>query len=857
MAITATFKADFTSFVDAVNRAESELRSFETGASKVEGSLRRMTDAFSGRRIIQDATLTAKAIEDIGGVSKLTEGELKRVSSQAQEAVNKLKAMGLEVPPGIQKIADATKATGGAFDNLKGPLSAVNGLLGTFGIGLSVGAVVGFGRALLDDADALVKMSDRTGITITGLQRLQTAGDDAGNTIEDMTGAVNQMQNRLDGGDASAVGALRRLGLSLSDIKQLTPDQQFIAISDALRQVEDPAKQVAIAMDLFGKQGATVLPTLKRGFDDVRDSAVGMSEDTARALDKMGDDLAKFWRQSKGVGAEVVVFGARYGDLFINPIGASFRHAIDYAKEMKAVLDDVIATASKKVPEGAGIQPLQILSAEAALEELNKGLKEEAAAADRAVERQKAHNAELKTLTERALTAGRAVESAMGRGMFTGPSPESGVTDALAQARARLAELTKQDTLAGRTLPGLPRLQSGPNAQLAALSQSFGKNLADVFSTQLPQALMAAITGGGSKLEAIGSTLGSFLTSEKGFGGVIKKGLVSVFGASFGGALNALVPGLGALMGPLLAAMGKKIKELFGGPSQVELDGRALEKQFEDSFGSFDNMVNAIGEAYRATGKTSEDAQRDVKALLDAEKQGPAAVKAWIDKFNEAIEKSKQLQAADTGAATAAIDAQREKIQSAIDNLTKQRDDLLGSIANEAPEEVMGVIEAGIRGQAAGIQAQLDQQQAELSAITDKAADDLESALGDIEPDAIHVPVVFDIPRFPDFPTGDFGPVVPDGAATGAKVLPFGLQHLARGGFAARGTDTVPAMLTPGELVLNAAQQKNLAGNIGGAVSVSIVVNNPMYDTPAGRDRMNAAISRATIDALKRTKRIA
>ena len=107
MAITATFKADFSSFATAVDKAQAQLRSFETGASKVEKSLSRMTDSFSGRRVIQDATLTAKAIEEIGGVSKLTESELKRVGSQAQEAMAKLKALGMEVPPGIQKIADA------------------------------------------------------------------------------------------------------------------------------------------------------------------------------------------------------------------------------------------------------------------------------------------------------------------------------------------------------------------------------------------------------------------------------------------------------------------------------------------------------------------------------------------------------------------------------------------------------------------------------------------------------------------------------------------------------------------------------------------------------------------------------
>lgn len=40
-------------------------------------------------------------------------------------------------------------------------------------------------------------------------------------------------------------------------------------------------------------------------------------------------------------------------------------------------------------------------------------------------------------------------------------------------------------------------------------------------------------------------------------------------------------------------------------------------------------------------------------------------------------------------------------------------------------------------------------------------------------------------------------------------------QYFASGGLS-RGTDTVPAMLTPGELILNKAQQKNLAGGMGG-----------------------------------------
>lgn len=46
--------------------------------------------------------------------------------------------------------------------------------------------------------------------------------------------------------------------------------------------------------------------------------------------------------------------------------------------------------------------------------------------------------------------------------------------------------------------------------------------------------------------------------------------------------------------------------------------------------------------------------------------------------------------------------------------------------------------------------------------------------------------------------------------------------YAADGAFVPRGTDTVPAMLTPGEIVLNKAQQKNLVGHMRGGVTVNI-----------------------------------
>src|SRR5436190_438711 len=118
MALTGTFEADFSSFYDAVQQATVELRSFETGANKVETSLERMANKFSGQKVIQDAQLMTEAIAQLGGTSTLTEAELARVGRVANEAVEKMRAIGLDVPKGMQELADATKHTGDETESL-------------------------------------------------------------------------------------------------------------------------------------------------------------------------------------------------------------------------------------------------------------------------------------------------------------------------------------------------------------------------------------------------------------------------------------------------------------------------------------------------------------------------------------------------------------------------------------------------------------------------------------------------------------------------------------------------------------------------------------------------------------------
>jgi hypothetical protein len=137
--ITGHFGADFSKFNEAVNKAEIELKSFETGAADVGRALERMGNQFSGRKIIQDATLMVEAVERIGGVTKLTEAEFQRLQRTVGEATEKMRAMGMKVPPELQKITTETSRMQKAFkemDASRGLIStgtALAGMSGKFG----------------------------------------------------------------------------------------------------------------------------------------------------------------------------------------------------------------------------------------------------------------------------------------------------------------------------------------------------------------------------------------------------------------------------------------------------------------------------------------------------------------------------------------------------------------------------------------------------------------------------------------------------------------------------------------------------------------------------------------------------
>lgn len=356
MAVSATFSANFDKFFAAVEKADVQLRDFEGAASKVQSGINKLGNSFSGENIIKQALLTAEAIEKIGGATTLTDSEAKRVNATMTEALDKMRRLGVEIPPGIEKLASETNRAGKETSALGGVFGDVIGLAKqaavAFGAMFAVGQIVGAVKSVISLGGELTDLSAKTGIGTTALQEFKYAGEQVGVGLDAITGGVNQLQKRLASDDDGAVGAVKKLGLSLDDLKGKRPEDQFKAIAEKVGGIEDPMLRTKAATDLFGKSGADLLPVLTTEFSELTRKAdalgIVMDEQTVAAMDDLGDTASSLGSVALGALGRVIA-----------PLIPLLSLLANIALQVASVLGDVlgvamgyIVTASKKLADG-------------------------------------------------------------------------------------------------------------------------------------------------------------------------------------------------------------------------------------------------------------------------------------------------------------------------------------------------------------------------------------------------------------------------------------------------------------------------------------------------------------------------
>ena len=183
--------------------------------------------------------------------------------------------------------------------------------------GIVGGAMVAAAVRFADAGSAIDDAAQRTGTSAEAFSGLAYAAKMAGSDAETLEKSLIKLnQNVADAasGNKTAQATFAKLGLSIADLQGLSPDEQMKLIADRLAAIPDHATRTAMAMDIFGKSGAQLLPMLAQGSAGIEAmqaeaEALGlvMSSEDAAAAATLGDALDKL---TMTVGKVVQAVGA-------------------------------------------------------------------------------------------------------------------------------------------------------------------------------------------------------------------------------------------------------------------------------------------------------------------------------------------------------------------------------------------------------------------------------------------------------------------------------------------------------------------------------------------------------------------
>lgn len=194
----------------------------------------------------------------------------------------------------VARVAASSAATGAAIGGITalasgcsflsgaagGALGAVAGLSATFPIvaPLAIASAVATGRfaheleELSVQAQQVEQMADRFGAPRQEIEKLRMAAANTGVGLSQLAKgqqAFYTSLSKIKSGQLNVENvreaklAFDKLGISMNEVKSRSPDQVFALVAEELQKIEDPAKKTQLAFDLFGKQGAAILPALK------------------------------------------------------------------------------------------------------------------------------------------------------------------------------------------------------------------------------------------------------------------------------------------------------------------------------------------------------------------------------------------------------------------------------------------------------------------------------------------------------------------------------------------------------------------------------------------------------------------
>lgn len=199
----------------------------------------------------------------------------------------------------------ATDKTGAAFRSVKTSISDLNSsvsnvtgkIAGLTAVLATVGSAVQI-KSLIDTADNMNKLSQKTGIAVSELSSLSNTADLAGVSNEELGSALIRLNKSIAEASSGAKDqseAFKNLGINVKDANgNIRPTAEILGeVAGALSGAADGATKTQYAMALFGKAGADLIPFLNQGKEGIKEFGATFGDEFAQNAEKFNDNITK------------------------------------------------------------------------------------------------------------------------------------------------------------------------------------------------------------------------------------------------------------------------------------------------------------------------------------------------------------------------------------------------------------------------------------------------------------------------------------------------------------------------------------------------------------------------------------
>ena len=153
-------------------------------------------------------------------------------------------------------------------------------------------------KVLNDQVESIASfqsLSEKIGDTAENLASLKKASDVSGVSMDGIAAASVKLTAALSKTDEEGQGAakaIKALGLDFNDFKKLSPVDQIDAVSKAMAGFEDGAGKTAVAVALWGKSGADMIPLLN-DLASGSERQITLTEAQIKAADDFSKSMAR------------------------------------------------------------------------------------------------------------------------------------------------------------------------------------------------------------------------------------------------------------------------------------------------------------------------------------------------------------------------------------------------------------------------------------------------------------------------------------------------------------------------------------------------------------------------------------